>query len=95
MTGTAELFLTASATKLTDSVNTLGRCLDRITDEQVWSPGAEHENAIGNLVLHLCGNIRQWIIHGIGGQPDVRVRDTEFAALPALPGPTCLPSFQA
>lgn len=80
MTDTSALFLTASSQKLTDSVKTLGRCLDRITDEQVWSRGGEYENAVGNLVLHLCGNIRQWIIHGVGGHADVRVRDAEFSA---------------
>ena len=40
----------------------------------------DHENAVGNLLLHLSGNMRQWIIAGIGGVPDTRVRDQEFAA---------------
>jgi hypothetical protein len=35
---------------------------------------------VGNLLLHLNGNVRQWILHGIGGQADVRDRDAEFAA---------------
>jgi len=39
-----------------------------------------NENAVGNLILHLCGNARQWIISGLGGQPDTRERDQEFAA---------------
>jgi uncharacterized damage-inducible protein DinB len=38
------------------------------------------ENAIGNLVLHLCGNVRQWIGTGVGELPDVRIREEEFAA---------------
>lgn len=54
------------------------RCLERLSDEQIWwrsSPGA---NSIGNLVLHLCGNASQWIICGLGGKPDYRQRQTEF-----------------
>jgi hypothetical protein len=42
--------------------------------------GADHENAVGNLVLHLCGNVRQWIGPGVAGKPDIRVRDREFQA---------------
>ena len=37
-------------------------------------------NSVANLMLHLAGNVRQWIVAGIGGQPDQRVRDQEFAA---------------
>jgi len=55
-------------------------CLGKLTPEQVWARGGENENAIGNLVLHLCGNMRQWIISGVGGRPDTRDRDSEFAA---------------
>jgi uncharacterized damage-inducible protein DinB len=55
-------------------------CLARLDDEQIWARGSDHSNAIGNLVLHLAGNVRQWILFGVAGQPDVRVRDREFAA---------------
>jgi len=55
-------------------------CLGKLTPEQIWTRGHDNENAVGNLVLHLAGNVRQWILHGVGGQPDVRQRDTEFAA---------------
>lgn len=40
----------------------------------------ENSNACGNLCLHLAGNVKQWILHGLGGAPDERVRDAEFAA---------------
>lgn len=55
------------------------RCLEKLTDEQIWWRANEESNSIGNLILHLCGNARQWIISGVGGQPDGRVRDAEFA----------------
>ena len=55
-------------------------CLDKLNEEQVWARGSENENAIGNLVLHLSGNVRQWIVAGVGGAPDTRERDGEFSA---------------
>ncbi len=55
------------------------RCLEKLSDEQIWWRANEESNSIGNLILHLCGNARQWIIAGVGGQLDRRVRDAEFA----------------
>jgi len=52
----------------------------KLKAEQVWLRGSDNDNAIGNLLLHLNGNVRQWILHGVGGQPDRRDRDSEFAA---------------
>ena len=54
------------------------RCLEQLTDEQIWWRANQESNSIGNLVLHLCGNARQWIICGLGSQPDNRNRDAEF-----------------
>ena len=76
----AALFLDFSGRKLEQMTTTLNACLNRLSDEQVWQRGGAHENAIGNLVLHLCGNMRQWIMYGVDRQPDVRVRDAEFSA---------------
>jgi hypothetical protein len=69
-----------SADKLDQMCGRIETCLDKLTPEQIWTRGHENENAAGNLVLHLAGNVRQWILHGVGGQPDHRQRDTEFAA---------------
>jgi uncharacterized damage-inducible protein DinB len=55
------------------------RCLERLSDEQIWWRANEESNSIGNLVLHLCGNARQWIVCGVGGESDTRTRDEEFA----------------
>ena len=76
----AILFLNYSGEKLEQMSANLKVCLDNLTDEQVWKRHGPHENAVGNLVLHMCGNMRQWIMHGVGGDKDVRVRDEEFAA---------------
>ena len=55
------------------------RCLEKLTDEQIWWRANEESNSIGNLVLHLCGNARQWIVSGLGFEADARVRDAEFS----------------
>ncbi|HYZ85794.1 MAG TPA: DUF1572 family protein [Bryobacteraceae bacterium] len=75
-----QVFLNFSASKLRQYLTRIEDCLDRLTYEQVWGRGSEAENAIGNLVLHLSGNVRQWILTGVAGHTDVRVRDREFAA---------------
>jgi uncharacterized damage-inducible protein DinB len=61
------------------------RCLERLTDEQIWWRPNEESNSIGNLVLHLCGNARQWIVSGVGGETDQRHRDAEFAQRELVP----------
>ena len=52
--------------------------LGRIGDADLWWRPNEASNSAGNLVLHLCGNARQWIVSGVGGVPDVRRRQDEF-----------------
>ncbi len=68
----------ASAFLSTDYLPKIERCLEQLTDEQIWSRPNEASNSIGNLVLHLCGNARQWIVSGLGDNPDRRDRDSEF-----------------
>ena len=74
------LFLDYSARKLRQLTGRIEDCLGRLTEEQIWARGAETENAVGNLVLHLSGNVRQWIVAAVGGRPDIRQRDAEFGA---------------
>jgi uncharacterized damage-inducible protein DinB len=80
-----EIFLKYSADKLEELAGRIEDCLGRLTDEQIWLRHTENENAAGNLVLHLCGNVRQWIGTGVGGRPDVRDRNSEFDARGGLP----------
>jgi len=79
------VFLDFSSTKLRELASRIDTCLAQLTEEQVWARGGENENAVGNLVLHLCGNVRQWIIASIGGEPDTRQRDREFGARGDMP----------
>ena len=74
------LFLDCSVRRLELSLSRIEACLGKLTEEQVWARGSENENAIGNLVLHLAGNVRQWIVAGLAGAPDTRERDREFSA---------------
>lgn len=61
------------------------RCLEKLTDEQVWwRPGPE-SNSIGNLLLHISGNARQWIVCGLGGATDERQRQAEFDERRVIP----------
>ena len=54
------------------------RCLEKLSDEDIWHRAATETNSVGNLVLHLSGNLRQWVVSGLGGAADVRRRDEEF-----------------
>lgn len=74
------LFLDFSSRKLQQLAGRVDICLAKLSDEQIWERNGDHENAVGNLVLHLCGNVRQWITSSIGGAPDTRRRDDEFSA---------------
>jgi uncharacterized damage-inducible protein DinB len=73
-------FLGYAVDKLRQLADRIEVCLDKLNDDQIWARGAENENAIGNLVLHLCGNMGQWILSTIDDVPDTRVRDAEFEA---------------
>lgn len=74
------VFLKFSCRKLEQMADRIGTCLNALAEEQVWQRANEHSNAVGNLVLHLAGNVRQWLVSGVGQQPDLRQRDAEFAA---------------
>ena len=56
------------------------RCLDTLPADALWRRANDGSNSIGNLLLHLEGNIRQWIVSSVGGAPDHRHRSAEFAA---------------
>lgn len=78
-----------------DYLPKIERCLERLTDEQVWWRASERSNSVGNLLLHLEGNLRQWVVCGAGGASDARVRDREFAERQQLSRETLLASLRA
>jgi uncharacterized damage-inducible protein DinB len=73
-------FLNYAAEKMAQLCGRVETCLGKLTPDQIWMRGTENQNAVGNLVLHLNGNVRQWILTGVAGAPDNRIRDEEFAA---------------
>ncbi len=75
-----DLFLAHSTAKLIQMTGHIGTCLLKLDPDQIWQRTGDTQNSIGNLILHLCGNVRQWIGSSIGGHPDIRDRDREFDA---------------
>lgn len=68
-----------------ESVPRIKKCLSMLTEEEVWYRPNSQTVSIGNLVLHLCGNARQWVVSGLGNEPDTRVRQAEFDERGPLP----------
>src|SRR4051812_47604164 len=83
-----EIFLTEAADKLAENLSRIETCVPKLPADALWARDSENENAAGNLLLHLEGNVRQWIVSGLGGAPERRDRPAEFAARsgPAAPG---------
>ena len=80
---TAEAYgeaLIAAAVKhmFEESVPRILKCLAMLSEEEIWFRPNEETVSIGNLIVHLCGNVRQWIICGLGGAADERKRSIEF-----------------
>ena len=71
--------------EIIDAVKKIMHCLEQLNDKQVWWREGENQNSIGNLILHLCGNFRQWIVAGVGGVKDVRNRPSEFSERGPIP----------
>ncbi len=57
----------------------------RLRESEVWWRPNDSSNSVGNIVLHMCGNLRQWILSGVGGSPDTRTRPLEFAETGPIP----------
>ena len=69
-------------------------CLKVLSEEDVWWRAHETNNSVGNLLLHLSGNVQQWIVSGIGGKPDDRQRALEFSERNAIPKTTVWSKLQ-
>src|SRR5688500_6363501 len=73
-------FLTSAADKLAENLGRIETGLTELPPHSLWARDSENENAVGNLLLHLEGNVRQWILSGIGAGRDKRDRPSEFSA---------------
>jgi hypothetical protein len=76
---TGSAFLAEARNTLGGALKKIEHCVEQLSDADLWWRQHESHNSIQNVILHLCGNLRQWILHGVGGESDVRNRPLEFA----------------
>jgi len=91
----AENFLAFAITRLKLTQTEISRCVAQLSEDQMWRRAGDYENSVANLLLHLEGNMRQWMLHGIAGQPDVRLRDDEFTLAPSTSAAEAHAAFNA
>ena len=84
-----------AAKELNHSLAKIKHCLGQLSNEQVWWRSHPAMNSIGNLILHLCGNVRQWIVAGLGAGPDIRNRPAEFSERGPIPKEELLGRLEA
>lgn len=75
----ATQFVQASRAQLRYWTDKIRHCFDQLDDTQIWWRPHPENNALGNIILHLCGNMQQWLIDGIRGDTNERNRPGEFA----------------
>jgi hypothetical protein len=73
------LFRASARDNLTEGMEKIEHCVKQLDDDALWWRPTPKQNSVANLMLHLAGNIRQWIVSGVGGAPDVRDRPREFS----------------
>jgi uncharacterized damage-inducible protein DinB len=89
-------FLDKSRALMTaDYLPKIERCLDKLSDADLWWRANEASNSIGNLILHLCGNVTMWIIGGVGSMPFERDRQREFDERRNIPGTDLIDRLRA
>src|SRR5262247_1875580 len=82
----AQEFIEASRKFLKDDfLPKVKHCLEEMPEQDLWWRPNEQSNSVGNLILHLCGNMKQWILNSMGGGQFERDRDAEFAERRTLP----------
>ena len=69
-----------SITRIDENTQKLIICLNELEEAETWKRPNQHSNSVGNIILHLCGNIRQYVISSLGQMEDIRERDKEFSA---------------
>ena len=74
-----QVFVGAARETLAEGLAKIEHCVAQLSDDQLWWRPRPEMNSIANLMLHLSGNVRQWIIAGVGGAKDARNRPGEFA----------------
>jgi len=73
-------FVSECLYRIDENTKKLTTCLGELEETEIWTRPNENLNSVGNLLLHLCGNIRQYAISSLGNIEDTRQRDKEFSA---------------
>ncbi len=73
-----QAFLHEQVLLLEAAMKKLRHCVSQLSDDQLWWRPSDAQNSIANLILHVCGNMTQWIVCGVGGREDNRDRESEF-----------------
>ena len=76
----AEFVETSRTLLARDYMPKLRKIVGLLREEDIWWRPNDASNNVGNLLLHMSGNLRQWIVSGVGGVPDTRDRPSEFRA---------------
>ena len=92
---TAEQTFRPRRRQLAEDLDRIETCVARLPPEWLWARESENENTVANLLLHLTGNVRQWILTGIGGAPDSRDRSSEFSARSGATGPELVSNLRS
>ena len=78
-------FIEQQRIDMRECLEKIEHCFSQLSDEDVWWRPYEEHNALGNIILHLCGNLGQWIINGVTENPDTRNRPLEFSTREPVP----------
>jgi len=96
VTDISRVFLDESCRLLgTEYISSIERCLAELSDEDIWWRANETSNSIGNLLLHLRGNVGQWIVGGVGQRANDRKRQQEFDERAHIPKRELLTNLKA
>ena len=82
-----EEFIGQAIHRIDENTQKLATCMQELNENEIWKRPNLHSNSVGNIILHLCGNIRQYAISSLGNSKDVRERDKEFSADGGNSGP--------
>lgn len=88
-------FIELGRLRLADRAGRVEHCVGQLDDARVWWRPVESMNSVANILLHLGGNLRQWLVSGVGGAADIRDRPAEFAERGSIPRDELLRGFLA
>ncbi|MFT4678575.1 MAG: putative damage-inducible protein DinB [Flavobacteriales bacterium] len=80
MSKVTDEFLAQVVLRISENPPRIEQCISGLTEDQLWFRPNESLSSIGNLILHLCGNIRQYAITSLSETTDIRNRSSEFNA---------------